>query len=263
MFTGGGFRVQALDHLDKRLTLNDKIMNILRGALRRILLCATALATAFAAGAAEVDDAAAIARNDSINRAVATVMSAGLNEVLDNLTAQNVPLDRAAVGRYIAACLAGEPQGFTRDEAIKFVDTVVYASMPDAAPDTVSVESQKTYVDSIAAMPGALLTPSGLVFVVITEGEGEKPTIKDRVDVRYRARLSDGTVFDDTGDNPVTFDVSGVVPGFTEGLMMMKPGGTYRLVIPAEHAYGRQGIPGIIPGNSALDFTITLDRVSH
>lgn len=236
-------------------------MCIFHSAGRRMLAIAAVLATVFAAKASSVDDAGTAARSDSINRAVATIMSGGVNEVLDQLSAQNLTLDRAAVGRYIAAYLAGKKQDFTREQANKFIESAIFAAMPDAVPATVSVESQKAYVDSIAATPGALRTDSGLVFVVITEGEGDKPTTKDRVEVRYTARLSDGTVFDDTGDKPVTFDVSGVVPGFTEGLQMMKPGGTYRVVIPAEHAYGEQGIPGIIPGNSALDFTITLVRI--
>ncbi|MDE5647858.1 MAG: FKBP-type peptidyl-prolyl cis-trans isomerase [Muribaculaceae bacterium] len=75
--------------------------------------------------------------------------------------------------------------------------------------------------------------------------------------VSYEGRLSDGTVFDTT-ETPIAMTVGTLVPGFNQGLMKMRPGGTYRLVIPAEMGYGREGIPGVIPGNAALDFTVTL-----
>ncbi|MDE6557251.1 MAG: FKBP-type peptidyl-prolyl cis-trans isomerase, partial [Duncaniella sp.] len=102
--------------------------------------------------------------------------------------------------------------------------------------------------------------PSGLVFQVITEGEGAMPQSGERVKVNYTGRLSDGTVFDQT-DAPVTFDVDRLVPGFTEGLKMMRPGGTYRLVIPASLGYGDTGAAGVIPPGAALDFTVELVEV--
>ena len=67
-------------------------------------------------------------------------------------------------------------------------------------------------------------------------------------------------MFDRT-DEPVTFDVDRLVPGFSEGLKMMRPGGKYRIVIPASLGYGERGIPGDIPPNAALDFTIELLQV--
>jgi hypothetical protein len=102
-------------------------------------------------------------------------------------------------------------------------------------------------------------TASGLKLKTIKEGTGPAPTTTDIVLVHYTGRLEDGTVFDTSeGKQPVPFPVTGVIPGFTEGLQMMKKGGTYRLRIPPELAYGAQGAGGVIPPNATLDFDIQL-----
>lgn len=102
-------------------------------------------------------------------------------------------------------------------------------------------------------------TPSGLQMQVLEEGTGPQPTTSDIVLVHYTGKLEDGTVFDSTeGKQPVPFPVTGVIPGFTEGLQMMKKGGTYRLKIPSELAYGPTGAGGVIPPNATLDFEIEL-----
>ena len=91
-----------------------------------------------------------------------------------------------------------------------------------------------------------------------TEGEGAQPVSGDEVEVTYTGRLSDGSVFDST-DSPITFGVDRVVPGFSEGLKLMKPGGRYRIVMPASLAYGERGAGGgIIPPGAAVDFTVDL-----
>ncbi len=102
-------------------------------------------------------------------------------------------------------------------------------------------------------------TQSGLQLQVLEEGTGPSPTTTDIVLVHYEGKLQDGTVFDSTkGKQPVPFPVTGVIPGFTEGLQMMKKGGTYRLKIPPQLAYGEKGAGGVIPPNAALDFEIQL-----
>lgn len=102
-------------------------------------------------------------------------------------------------------------------------------------------------------------TPSGLQLQVLKEGTGPQPTTTDIVLVHYKGQLEDGTVFDSTeGKQPVPFPVTGVIPGFTEGLQLMKKGGTYRLKIPSQLAYGPTGAGGVIPPNANLEFEIQL-----
>lgn len=169
------------------------------------------------------------------------------------------PLDADTFTAALQKMLAGGDTGFTAESADRYL--AAYLSDRYDRPDTLDTASQRAFVAEQALREGAVTTPSGLVFEVITEGEGDMPTSADRVKVSYAGRLADGTVFDET-DAPVVFPVSGLVPGFSEGLKMMRPGGTYRIVIPPELGYGANGAGGgTIPGNAALDFTITLEEV--
>ena len=84
----------------------------------------------------------------------------------------------------------------------------------------------------------------------------------DAVLVTYEGRLADGTVFDSAAQ-PVGLPVSDVVPGFTEALLLMNEGGRYRFRIPARLAYGAAGVPGVVPPDAELDFTLTLIRVGR
>ena len=105
-------------------------------------------------------------------------------------------------------------------------------------------------------------TASGLRYKIIEAGEGPNPTDNDVVLVSYKGMLKDGTVFD---QNPQAgFPVTGVVPGFSEGLKIMQRGGKYRLWIPADLGYGpedqRNPQTGevAIPGGSELTFDVEL-----
>lgn len=102
-------------------------------------------------------------------------------------------------------------------------------------------------------------TESGLQFRVVEEGEGEHPAPTDIVLIDYTGTLEDGTVFDTSeGKQPVPLPVMGSIPGFAEGLQLMRKGGTYRLRIPSALGYGAQGAGGVIPPNADLEFEVTL-----
>ena len=106
-------------------------------------------------------------------------------------------------------------------------------------------------------------TASGLQIKTLKEGTGASPTVTDIVLVDYTGRLEDGTVFDTTeGKQPAPFPVTGVIPGFTESLQLMKKGGSYRVRIPSALAYGPTGTPGgPIPPNATLVFEVELLEV--
>ena len=105
--------------------------------------------------------------------------------------------------------------------------------------------------------PGAAVTPSGLRFQTLKPGTGPHPGLADAVRVTYEGRLADGNVFDRSA-GPVGFAVADLVPGFTEALLLMSKGGTYRFWIPPALAYGSEGAGGVIPPNATLEFTVTL-----
>lgn len=168
-----------------------------------------------------------------------------------------VTVDSAQVARAIATYMTGGDTGFTRMSADMYMNDIVAANRP---VDTLSVEAERKWLDSQFKRDGVVKYEDGLLFEVIREGEGDYPAPDDKVSLLYTGRLSDGTVFDNTTE-PVTFDLVHLVPGFTEGLLHMKAGGKYRIFIPAELAYGPEGIPGAIPGNAALDFTVELLKI--
>lgn len=106
-------------------------------------------------------------------------------------------------------------------------------------------------------------TKSGLVYKVIKEGKGEKPTKEQTVKVKYEGRHIDGTMFDNGNGQAIDFPVGAVVPGFAEGLMMMSPGAKYRLYIPGNIAYGERGTGngGPIGPNETLVFDVELVEI--
>jgi FKBP-type peptidyl-prolyl cis-trans isomerase len=100
-------------------------------------------------------------------------------------------------------------------------------------------------------------TPSGLCYEIVSPGQGPAPKPSDTVDVNYTGTLVDGTVFDSSADKPAEFALSGVIPGWTEGIQKISKGGKIKLYIPASLGYGDQGSQGIPPG-SALIFDVEL-----
>jgi FKBP-type peptidyl-prolyl cis-trans isomerase len=108
---------------------------------------------------------------------------------------------------------------------------------------------------------GVISTASGLQYEVEKEGTGAFPTKDDMVSIHYKGTLIDGTVFDSSYDRgqPASFAVSGVIPGFTEALQLMKVGSKYKLYIPSELGYGVNVNPrGKIKPNSVLIFDMEL-----
>ncbi len=111
-----------------------------------------------------------------------------------------------------------------------------------------------------AKEPGAVVTPSGLVFKSIKDGSGASPKATDTVKVHYKGTFPDGKEFDSsykTGQ-PAEFPLNGVIKCWTEGVQMMKSGGKARLTCPAAIAYGERGAGGVIPPNATLVFEIEL-----
>jgi FKBP-type peptidyl-prolyl cis-trans isomerase FklB len=112
---------------------------------------------------------------------------------------------------------------------------------------------------------GVKTLQSGLQYKVIKVGVGKKPKLNDYVTTHYRGTLIDGTEFDSSykRGQPATFQVSGVIPGWTEALQLMETGAKWQLFIPSNLAYGERGSGGVIGPNATLIFEIELISIQE
>ena len=111
---------------------------------------------------------------------------------------------------------------------------------------------------------GVITLASGLQYKIIKTGSGKTPKAIDSVTVNYRGTLIDGTEFDSSikRGQPSTFQVNGVIPGWTEALQLMREGDKWQLFIPSNLAYGERGAGGIIGPNAVLIFEVELVSIN-
>ncbi len=107
-------------------------------------------------------------------------------------------------------------------------------------------------------------TASGIKYIVLKEGTGATPIATSNVKVHYTGSFLDGKVFDSSVQRgtPIDFGLNQVIPGWTEGVQLMKEGGKYKFYIPYSLAYGERGYPGAIPPNSDLIFEVELLKIN-
>lgn len=154
----------------------------------------------------------------------------------------------------------GRTAGFTRQSAEAFMNNF----MAQVEAEKYIVEGSPAFLEAAAKKEGVVKTPSGLLFEVLTEGEGDQPGPNDAVLVNYNGYFIDKRVFNSTPEgHPVVLDMTGVIPGFREGLQMMKKGGRYRLYIPSDLGYSVKDSFGLIPEGAALIFDVDLIDLRH
>ena len=170
-------------------------------------------------------------------------------------------LDSQAVALGIEDALAKKDQRLTDEElmeAFGFLQARAQERM--SALNDAAAKAGADFLAENAKREGVQTTESGLQYEVIKKAEGAQPKVSDVVSVHYQGTLVDGSVFDSSIERgePVEFPVGGVIPGWVEGLQLMKVGEKYKFYIPSELAYGAQSPTPAIPANSTLVFEVEL-----
>ena len=133
-------------------------------------------------------------------------------------------------------------------------------SQPTQEEISKNKKESESFLIKNKAKENVITTKSGLQYKVLKKGDGQKPEQNDKVKVHYTGKLINGNVFDSSKqrNEPITFALSNVIKGWTEGVQLMTVGSVYELVIPSKLAYGTQGAGTSIPPNSTLIFEIEL-----
>ena len=129
---------------------------------------------------------------------------------------------------------------------------------------TMSNESNagQVFLEANAKQEGVIVTASGLQYLVMQSGSGKTPGPTDTVSAHYHGTFIEGSVFDSSVERgaPLNIPVNGVISGWTEALQLMQEGDKWKLFVPSELAYGKNGV-GPIPADTALIFEVELLEV--
>ena len=144
--------------------------------------------------------------------------------------------------------------------ALLLLSGILLAASSCKKDDTAKTESLEDFLRRENLLTQVTSDPRGFYHKIVTPGTGTAPTATSKVSVLYAGKLTNGTVFDQSGPTPVTFTLNQLILGWQYGLPLIKPGGRILLYLPPQLGYGSSAV-GSIPANSILIFDITLDAV--
>jgi FKBP-type peptidyl-prolyl cis-trans isomerase FklB len=182
-----------------------------------------------------------------------------------NLKRQSVEVDPDLLAKGIKDSYGGGKTLLTEDEARQAITNFQQALMAKKA-EAMRILAEKNKADGEkflaenAKKEGVKTLASGLQYKEIAPGTGKSPKSSDTVTTHYKGTLVDGTEFDSSykRGEPATFPVSGVIPGWTEALQLMKEGAKWQLFVPSGLAYGEKGAGQVIGPNATLIFEVEL-----
>lgn len=184
------------------------------------------------------------------------------------LKTMDVELNLDVFHQGLVATYSGQKPLLTPEQAAEIKQAFAQKQQEKQAKEIENVakankEATATFLAENKKKKGVTVTASGLQYEVIKAGEGATPKAEDQVTVHYKGTLLDGSEFDSSykRNQPATFHLNQVIPGWTEGLQLMKPGATYKLYIPSELGYGDRGMPPMIGPGSMLIFEVELVAV--
>ena len=221
-----------------------------------------------AADAAPGEVKALTDKSARISYMVGLQIGASLKDLRTQMAAADSKLDARILARAITDVLEENPRLLSPGEARKVRDAfqkkmqAAHSKRRQGLSDKNEKEG-RDFLAGNAKKDGVTTTASGLQYEVMEEGTGDSPKATDTVSVHYRGTLINGTEFDSSHKRgkPAEFPLNGVIPGWTEGVQLMKVGSKFRFFVPPELAYGARGAGAIIGPNSTLIFEVELLQI--
>ena len=223
---------------------------------------ATAAADAPAATEPGAPAVAGIEGLDTEKKQVSYMIGLDIANSLDPLKDE---LDVDLIAEAMRARFAGETPKLS-EELVQIVQEAFTAKLQARQAAEAAEKASKTLEEGTAFLasnkdkPGVSVTESGLQYRVERAGNGATPKADDVVRVHYKGTLPNGDVFDSSYDRgqPAEFGLGQVIPGWSEGVQLMKVGSKYTFWIPSDLGYGETGGGGVIPPHTMLTFEVEL-----
>ena len=190
---------------------------------------------------------------------ISYALGLGIGHQLKSMNIEDFSVEDFA--KSISDVMSGKETAMTSQEAQMMLNE--YFQKKEKEQAQTAIAEGKVYLEENAKRDGVTQTKSGLQYEILTEGTGKSPKATDTVRCHYEGRLLDGTVFDSSykRGEPADFGLNQVIPGWTEGVQLMKEGAKFRFHIPYLLAYGERGAGAQIPPYSTLIFDVELIKV--
>ena len=190
---------------------------------------------------------------------ISYALGLGIGQQLKSMNIEDFSIEDFT--KSISEVMAGKETAISSREAQVMLNE--YFQKKEKEQAQTAIAEGKVYLEENAKRDGVTQTKSGLQYEILTEGTGKSPKATDTVRCHYEGRLLDGTVFDSSykRGEPADFGLNQVIPGWTEGVQLMKEGAKFRFHIPYLLAYGERGAGAQIPPYSTLIFDVELIKV--
>ena len=187
---------------------------------------------------------------------ISYALGLGIGQQLKSMHIENFSVEDFT--RSIMDVMGDQPTAMTAREAQQMLNEYFENKAKEDAQQAIAEGA--AFLKDNGEREGVVTTKSGLQYEVLTEGTGKSPKATDKVRCHYEGRLIDGSVFDSSYQRgePADFGLNQVIPGWTEGVQLMKEGAKYRFFIPYVLGYGERGAGSSIPPYSTLIFDVEL-----
>lgn len=183
----------------------------------------------------------------------------------ENFNMQQIKINAAQFSKGLNDVLNKQKLAISNEEMQKVLtkfqeDQIALLSKREKQMAATNLAKSKAFFEANKKQPGVKTLSSGLQYIELKAGSGTPPKASDSVTVNYRGTLLDGTEFDSSYSRKEanTFQIEGLIQGWQEALLLMKPGAKWKIFIPPQLAYGTKGAGQVIEPNSALIFEIEL-----